>query len=465
MYTRSARAIIGANFGDEGKGVLTDYFAAQAPATSLIVRFNGGAQAGHTVVTPDGQRHVFGHVGAGSFCGAPTFLSSYFVCNPLLFLREHEALGRLGLTPTVWVDPRAPVTTPYDMLINQLIEDARGSARHGSCGVGFGETWERSLSPDFALTVADLADHSRLPDRLADIRRRYVPERLARLDLHDVESGSRDLMQSDSLIGAFVTAASRFLEAIEIRDGAAITGHELIFEGAQGLLLDQDRGWFPHVTRSHTGLHNVLRLATDLGIDHLDATYVTRAYVTRHGAGPLPRETSTPPYAGIVDPTNLPHPYQGTLRFGLLDLDLLAQSVATDAGDAVAAGIGHRVSLAVTCLDQLAGQPARYVEHGSVQETSITVFLERAVAAAQAEGLYAVAGASRCNIRADLRTKVAPGGDRISFSHPSVHDREANLAASGLSSVATHRRPLPRHLVSAISPSASSRVSPYHAMP
>jgi adenylosuccinate synthase len=408
MYTRSARVVIGANFGDEGKGVLTDYFAAQAPTAALIVRFNGGAQAGHTVVTPDGQRHVFGHVGAGSFCGAATFLSSYFVCNPLLFLREHEALGRLGLRPTVWVDPRAPLTTPYDMLVNQLIEDARGVARHGSCGVGFGETWERSLSSDFVLTVADLADRSRLLGRLAAIRGRYVPERLARLGLHDLGDTCRDLIQSDGLIDTFVAAASRFLEAIEIRDGAAIAGHDLIFEGAQGLLLDQDRGSFPHVTRSNTGLHNVLRLAADLGIDFLDVTYVTRAYLTRHGAGPMPNETSAPPYDGIVDPTNIPHPYQGSLRFGLLDLDLLARSVTTDAGDAVAAGIAHGVTLAVTCLDQLAGQPARYLERGSLQETSIGVFLDRALAATQAGGLYAVAGTSRSDVRRAYPAR--PGG-------------------------------------------------------
>jgi adenylosuccinate synthase len=398
MHTRSARVVIGANFGDEGKGVLTDYFAAQAPATCLIVRFNGGAQAGHTVVTPEGQRHVFGHVGAAKAAGAATFLSRYFVCNPLLFLREYEALGRLGLTPSVWVDPRAPVTTPYDMLINQLLEDARGVARHGSCGVGFGETWERTLSRDFALTVADLADRSRLLGRLATIRRRYVPERLAQLGLHDLEPATDDLVRSDSLIDGFAAAAARFLEAIEIREGAAIGAQDLIFEGAQGLLLDQDRGSFPHVTRSNTGLHNVLRLAADLGIDHLDVTYVTRAYLTRHGAGPMPGETGALPYAGIVDPTNLPHPYQGALRFGLLDLDLLGRSVTTDAGDAVAAGIGHDVSLAVTCLDQLAGQPARYLEHGIARETAIEMFLERAVAATQANGLYAVTGTSRRDV-------------------------------------------------------------------
>ncbi|HWE61664.1 MAG TPA: adenylosuccinate synthetase, partial [Chloroflexota bacterium] len=348
------------------------------------------------VVTPEGQRHVFGHVGAGSFCGAATFLSRYFVCNPILFLREHQALGRLGVTPAVWADPRAPVTTPYDMLINQLIEDARGAARHGSCGVGFGETIERNLSREFTLTVADLAGRSRLLDRLAAIRQRYVPARLARLGIHDPGTTYRDLMRSDSLLEAFAADAARFLEAVEIRDGATIcAAQDVIFEGAQGLLLDQDRGYFPHVTRSNTGLRNVLILAEEMGIVHLDVTYVTRAYLTRHGAGPMPNETDGPPYAGIADPTNIPHPYQGSLRFGLLDLDLLAGSMATDVGDAAGTGISIGTTLAVTCLDQLNGQPARYMADAVAQETSIDAFLQRAAAATHTVGLYAVAGSSR----------------------------------------------------------------------
>jgi len=65
-------AVIGANFGDEGKGLMTDVLASRAPSRTLVVRANGGAQAGHTVVTPEGRRHVFGHVGSGALCGAPT---------------------------------------------------------------------------------------------------------------------------------------------------------------------------------------------------------------------------------------------------------------------------------------------------------------------------------------------------------------------------------------------------------
>src|SRR5262249_12200450 len=150
-----ATVIIGANLGDEGKGLLTDFHAAAAPG-ALIVRFNGGAQAGHTVVTPDARRHVFSHFGSGSFAGAATYLSRFFVSHPTLFLRERAQLAALGLAPTVHVDPRSPITTPYDMLINQAVETARAGARHGSCGIGFGETIQRGLAPRLALQVGDL---------------------------------------------------------------------------------------------------------------------------------------------------------------------------------------------------------------------------------------------------------------------------------------------------------------------
>lgn len=82
-----ARAVIGASFGDEGKGLVTDYLCAIQGA-GIVVRFNGGAQAGHTVVTPDGLRHVHHHFGSGTLWGTPTFLSQFFIVNPIAFLAE-----------------------------------------------------------------------------------------------------------------------------------------------------------------------------------------------------------------------------------------------------------------------------------------------------------------------------------------------------------------------------------------
>src|ERR1700675_846017 len=92
-----AIAIIGANYGDEGKGLITDYLAATSLKTTVVVRANGGAQAGHTVITPDKTRHIFSHFGAGLFSGSDTYLAKHFVCNPILFWKEEKQLVARGL--------------------------------------------------------------------------------------------------------------------------------------------------------------------------------------------------------------------------------------------------------------------------------------------------------------------------------------------------------------------------------
>ena len=84
---KKAYAVIGANFGDEGKGLMTDYFC-RTNDNPIDIRINGGAQAGHTVCTPEGERHIFSHIGAGYFAGADTYLSEFFIANPMLFVKE-----------------------------------------------------------------------------------------------------------------------------------------------------------------------------------------------------------------------------------------------------------------------------------------------------------------------------------------------------------------------------------------
>ncbi len=116
----------------------------------------------------------------------------------------------------------------------------------------------------------------------------------------------------------------------------------MLFEGAQGLLLDAEHRWFPHVTRSCTGLAVVAILEQEAGIEAPDVTYVTRAYATQHGAGPFPWEVD----ASYPAATNVPNPWQGTLRFGELDLGLLHEAVAADMA-ASPLPVSHR--LAVTC--------------------------------------------------------------------------------------------------------------------
>ncbi len=347
-----ADIVIGANFGDEGKGLVTDYLASKHREHTLVVRHNGGAQAGHTVTTPDGKRHVFKHFSSGSLVGAQTLLSRFYVCNPILYFKELEALRALGVDPLVYVDPAAPVSTYIDMMLNQFIEEHRGNARHGSCGVGFGETLERHLRPACRLCFRDLGK-SDLKDHLRKIREKWLPKRLAMLGIETLPPIWKERFYSDHILDWYAAMAQDFSAAARTAPKDLLQSScALVFEGAQGLLLDQDHGWFPHVTRSSTGIKNALMLLDEAGIEKIDVTYITRAYNTRHGAGPLPYELSHKPYAGIVDETNIHNEYQGSLRYAHLDVDLLAQTIQRDLGYAKGLhGLTYR--LAVTCLDQI----------------------------------------------------------------------------------------------------------------
>ena len=111
---KDIKIVIGANWGDEGKGLMTDYFS-QKPNT-IVVCSNGGAQRGHTVVTLDSIRHVFRHFGSGTFNGASTYLSEDFICNPIIFRQEYEELKNLGYAPKTYINNKCMLTTPFDMI-------------------------------------------------------------------------------------------------------------------------------------------------------------------------------------------------------------------------------------------------------------------------------------------------------------------------------------------------------------
>lgn len=400
---RTAKAVIGANYGDEGKGLMTDYHVAPAGRDGIVVRFNGGAQAGHTVTTPAGVRHVFSHIGSGALAGAATYLGRHFVCHPALFFKEAAMLEAAGLPalPRIFVDDRAPVSTLYDILINQIVERHRGTGRHGSCGMGIGETIERNLDPEFALSVADLRQGAGyLLHRLAAIRDGYVPGRLARLGIPFLDAQAAEWLASDAAMQGYAHAAMHFCRATHAATPSVLADFaHVVFEGAQGLLLDQDRGAFPYVTRSHTGIRNALEVAAEAGIGALDVTYVSRAYLTRHGAGPLANELPDKPYPGIEDPTNVPNEFQGTLRFAHLDLDLVERTIRTDFADALLCpSIAATLNVAATCLDQV-GPALSYVEDGLLKSAAPGMLASRLAERLDAGVVYGAWGPTRETVR------------------------------------------------------------------
>lgn len=385
------RAVIGANFGDEGKGHMTDFFVSKMEGDCVVVRFNGGAQSTHTVVLPDGRRHVFSHFGAGSFLYAPTFLSHFFVVEPFSFGLELMELENFGLFPTVMVDEECLVTTPFDVFLNQRREDERGGRAHGSCGIGFNETIVRNEIGQFGLKVGDLRDESIWVPKLLNIKENYYPERLAEI------CGDFVTFSIDKIIDDF----RFFIDRILIAKPDFIVGRNLVFEGAQGLWLDQGHMYYPHVTRSNTGLKNVVSFLNDIGgsLNDLEATYVTRWYLTRHGIGPLPNEIGDLPVDKLQDDTNTFTRYQGWNRAAFLDLDPLLDGICAD----IKKNGLEKFNLAVTCLDQEYDDGSvRFWDHGELKTSSTYSFIDMMRCRIRPPKLYLGCGKTRGDIVAML---------------------------------------------------------------
>lgn len=356
----SVDIVIGAGFGDEAKGVTTDALASKARTEGrrvCVVRFNGGAQAGHTVQLPDGTRHVFHHFGAGSLAGVPTHLGQRFVVHPMLFAVELELLRGLGGNVAMTIDPRAPLTLPCDVAINQAIEQQRGASRHGSCGVGFGEAVHRNETghPRHRLTLGQLASLSvaELKDRWQEVATTYVPARLAALGL---SMDSVKDWNTPEVFERFVDDCQRLLSHVVLSVPSLLPFDRWVLEGAQGLALDEDLGQFPYVTRSKTGLPWALEFLHQLAAvpSQTRVWYLTRAYATRHGAGSFVGEGVWRPSL-FSDPTNQPNLFQGTLRVAPLDVSSLSRLIQQDQARArdLSGAIALDVGVSVSCLDQM----------------------------------------------------------------------------------------------------------------
>ncbi len=345
-----AIAVVGSGFGDEGKGAAVDKLASANP-NSLVVRFNGGGQSGHTVTLPDGRRHIFSHFGSGALAGAPGHLSEYFVVNPRIFVAEHAELtafmGNLNLT----VDPKALVTTPLDVAINKALETKRGAGRHGSVGIGFGETIERS-ERGFPLYAHDIVNSTVLKRKIARLLIEWAPFRANELGINP------DIMGIDW--DEYYFCCEHFTDEVLLQPlQKAAKGYDtIILEGAQGLLLDQVRGMtFPHVTRSNTGLQNVMPLLDQLEINELRVIYMMRPYLTRHGAGPLPGEVKELTGIKVIDETNTTKPWQEHLRFAPFNADIIKFAIDTDLKEARAIdNIKIEPYIGISCVDQ--GKPS-----------------------------------------------------------------------------------------------------------
>ena len=342
--------VVGAGFGDEGKGLFTSYLVRELRA-GLTVRFNGGCQAAHNVITDDGLHHTFSHFGAGTFEGARTFWSRFCPVSPLALEVEWKALAPKLTTARArsWsyilqVDPRCPVTTLWDIMANRV--RAR-ETKHGTCATGFGATIARHENTPHRLIALDLLTPEVLKWKLEQIADYYekrgvlAPEAVARRDVY-----VREFMRT--------VKRGSWRAAIERPEFVFERERNIVYEGAQGILLDQDHGFFPHVTRSSTTAKNAMALIDELPKKkhrrNRAVYYVSRSYHTRHGAGPMPCDPLKDPTVLERDEKNEHNGWQGDFRSGQLNMDLYRYALGV--GDLYTAGC--EINYVVTCCDQVA---------------------------------------------------------------------------------------------------------------
>lgn len=350
--------VVDLGFGDAGKGTLVDALARRCSTPPLVVRFNGGAQAGHNVHTPDGRHHTFSQFGSGTFVpGCRTLLSRYMILHPPALLAEHEHLVSLGVKDALqrlMVHSRALVVTPYQQAANRLREAARGAGRHGTCGLGIGETVADMLDrPDMALRAGDLHDGWALRRKL-EFARETKREQMASLlpALHGLgaeAAASVATIEDGSKLDEFARLYTHVGEQLRIIDEEDARfqvreSENVVFEGAQGVLLDEWRGFHPHTTWSTTTTENALRLIAESGRSGMQRSIgVVRAYATRHGEGPFPTESERL-RSVLRDQHNVDTGWQGQFRVGWFDA-LLTRYALRQCPDVT--------DIAVTCLDRM----------------------------------------------------------------------------------------------------------------
>lgn len=337
-------------YGDAGKGSVTDWLCSPRGVVlrgerpvAAVVRYNGGAQAGHNVTDGRGRWHTFSQFGSGTFRGVPTFLSRYMLTDPLALAAEDAHLAGLGYGSALGllaVDRDALIITPYHIAANQRQERGRGMFRHGSCGKGIGETARFALAhPELAIRARDCTAPRDALWRRLELTREAL--------LGSLRLPGDGIPATDDLIDAYRAFAGR----VSLVDGEAHLGRLLkqgpaVFEGAQGVLLDERYGFHPYTTWSVTTSAN----AEALLAGHGEQGYwlgVTRAYMTRHGPGPLVTED---PALAFPELHNTTGEWQGAFRQGHPDLLALDYAVRANGGID---------GLAVTHLDAVQGHPLK----------------------------------------------------------------------------------------------------------
>lgn len=276
--------VLGTQWGDEGKGKIVDLLTDQA---SAVVRFQGGHNAGHTLVI-DGEKTVLHLIPSGILReGVQCLIGNGVVLSPEALLKEMAELEKSGVPvrERLKISPACPLILPYHVALDQAREAKRGIEKIGTTGRGIGPAYEDKVARR-GLRLGDLKDEQRFAKRLKEVMEYHNFSlqhyyQVEPLDYEEVMASTMTMAEQLLPMMADVTAILH-----ECRNSNA----NIMFEGAQGSLLDIDHGTYPFVTSSNTTAGGT---ATGSGFGPLYLDYVlgiTKAYTTRVGSGPFPTE-------------------------------------------------------------------------------------------------------------------------------------------------------------------------------
>ncbi|WP_312653198.1 adenylosuccinate synthase [Proteiniclasticum sp.] len=337
----STLVILGAQWGDEGKGKITDYLAETA---EVVVRFQGGNNAGHTVEVGDKQYKLH-LIPSGIINGKKlNIIGNGVVLDPLAFFSELEYLKNMGLSineENLIVSDRANVIMPYHKVLDQLKEKARGKNDIGTTGKGIGPAYTDKVERS-GIRVCDLLHPESLKEKITQNlqeKNQYIVKILGG-EAIDPELVYEEYLALGERLRPYVKDTSVVLYN-EIRKN-----RKILFEGAQGMLLDIDYGTYPFVTSSNTTAGGVAS-GSGIGPNSIEkAIGVTKAYTTRVGKGPFPTELEDETGEWIREKG---HEYGTTTgrsrRCGWLDLVIVKTSIR----------VSGLTSLVLTKIDTLAG--------------------------------------------------------------------------------------------------------------
>ncbi|MBD5195221.1 MAG: adenylosuccinate synthase [Bacteroidales bacterium] len=275
--------VVGSQWGDEGKGKITDYFATRA---DMVVRYQGGNNAGHTVVF-DGNKYSLQSIPSGIFNPKTVnIMGNGMVVNPVSVVAELEKLHDRGITDyQLYISTRAAMVMPWHPMLDGAYESQKGDALIGTTKKGIGPAYSDKYSRT-GMRMGDLLEPEYFRERLeAALEMKNMELKMLGLEPLEVESVYNEYMALAEKLGPMITDTSRM-----VNDALRTADKRILFEGAQGMMLCIDHGTYPFVTSSSPSAASV---PVGAGISPKwinEVVGVAKAYCTRVGSGPFPTE-------------------------------------------------------------------------------------------------------------------------------------------------------------------------------